>query len=1039
MKCVIAILFLAANTFAASIGFSTGQAARLVIGQPRFDSESATATQTIVGAVSGVAYANNTLFIADSNLIGALPVNNRVLVYRYLLNNQLPPLDAELVYNKVCPACVGVADVVLGQPDYLTTTPIPCIQPTSSGTTVPPGTLVCPTNAPTVPQATGMRTPTAVASDGTHLVVADTQNNRVLIWNTIPTTNNQPPDVVVGQTDFTHATIPPNSTPTASSLRAPQGVWIQNGKLYIADTQNNRVLIYNSIPTSNGASADVVLGQPNFTTFVQVDIAQQKTDATAKNMLSPVSVTSDGQHLFVTDLGYNRVLIWNSLPTSNEAPADLVVGQQNLTTSIANNAYTVDSNGVQTPVMCTVSNGTDSNSNKTYPNLCKYTLSFPRFALSDGIRLFIADGGNDRVLVYNTVPTSSGAGADVVLGQANDIVDQPTNASDSLNGPLSLAYDGTNLYVADSYNQRVVVYTPAELDLTLTSVRNAASQAVYAVGTVIFGGTIKSGDKVTVTIQSKAYSYTIQSSDTYASIVEAFVALINASSGDPNVIATPDPLANELLLTARAEGIAGNSVTLAAAVSTGAQITATASGTVLSGGGNAAAVAPGTLVSILGSNLSDNIAAAPYDRPLPTKLGGVRVYFNGVAAPLLYVSRNQINSQIPFSFTDTGSINAWVRIERNDGTVSVTNPEGARVVTANPGIFTRGDSTANPRPALALHSSAFGNGVISVDGVVHAGDVGTICIGSTVSGCTGGRTYNYTVQASDTLATVVSAFVALLSSDPQVQGLKAAAFTRLVIQARTPGTAGNGIPFQASVSSGAKLLLTVIGPAPPSPGIGALTCCASNGGEITVNNPAVPGETIVVYATGLGLPVLTDSPPVKKYVITGQPYEGSADNTPQQFVSSLTNNKTANVIGAGLAPGMIGVYQVNLQLNTSLTTDPATQLTIAQNSYVSNIVTFPLLATPTVASVSCGNTTLNSKGTTTCTVTMTVAVPSTATTVALASNNAAISVPSSVSVAAGATAAAFTATASTVTTAQTATITATLNSSTATTTITVNP
>ena len=31
-------------------------------------------------------------------------------------------------------------------------------------------------------------------------------------------------------------------------------------------------------------------------------------------MLSPVSVTSDGMRLFVTDLGFNRVLIFNSHP-----------------------------------------------------------------------------------------------------------------------------------------------------------------------------------------------------------------------------------------------------------------------------------------------------------------------------------------------------------------------------------------------------------------------------------------------------------------------------------------------------------------------------------------------------------------------------------------------------------------------------------------------------------------------------------------------------------------------------------------------------
>ena len=37
----------------------------------------------------------------------------------------------------------------------------------------------------------------------------------------------------------------------------------------VADTDNNRVLIWNSIPTTNGANADLVLGQDNFTTVRQ--------------------------------------------------------------------------------------------------------------------------------------------------------------------------------------------------------------------------------------------------------------------------------------------------------------------------------------------------------------------------------------------------------------------------------------------------------------------------------------------------------------------------------------------------------------------------------------------------------------------------------------------------------------------------------------------------------------------------------------------------------------------------------------------------
>jgi hypothetical protein len=38
----------------------------------------------------------------------------------------------------------------------------------------------------------------------------------------------------------------------------------------------------------------------------------------------------------------------------------------------------------------------------------------------------------------------------------------------------------------------------------------------------------------------------------------------------------------------------------------------------------------------------------------------------------------------------------------------------------------------------------------------------------------------------------------------------------------------------------------------------------------------------------------------------------------------------------------VGIFQVQLELNSDLPTDPATQLTIAQNIYVSNIVTIPV-------------------------------------------------------------------------------------------------
>ena len=61
--------------------------------------------------------------------------------------------------------------------------------------------------------------------------------------------------------------------------------------------------------------ADVVLGAPNFNTFVQVDLTKAGFNAQNNTLLTPVSATSDGTRVFVSDLGHNRVLIWNSIPT----------------------------------------------------------------------------------------------------------------------------------------------------------------------------------------------------------------------------------------------------------------------------------------------------------------------------------------------------------------------------------------------------------------------------------------------------------------------------------------------------------------------------------------------------------------------------------------------------------------------------------------------------------------------------------------------------------------------------------------------------
>src|SRR6266849_4243870 len=328
--------------------FITGQAARAVLGQPTFTAQLSGASDTVFGGIGGLAYANNTLFATDANRLGLLPNDNRVLIFNNI-QQMIPAADAEIPdYSGRCPVCGGTASVVVGQPDFTTVAQV--IPPTQSS----------------------LRLPTAVASDGKILAVADTANNRILIWKSIPALNGQPADFVLGQLNFTTVA---RNTVTASSLRGPQGVWVQGGRLFVADTQNNRVLIWNSIPTQNNQPADLVLGQPNFTSAPPVNQIDLALPATADTMLSPVSVSvsSDGSRLLVTDLGFNRVLIWNSIPTRTKQAADVEIGQPNLTTSIPNDVRE----------LC-ASNGTDSSGNATYPSRCASTLSFPRYALSDG-------------------------------------------------------------------------------------------------------------------------------------------------------------------------------------------------------------------------------------------------------------------------------------------------------------------------------------------------------------------------------------------------------------------------------------------------------------------------------------------------------------------------------------------------------------------------------------------------------------------------------------------------------------------------------
>ncbi|MGZ3688689.1 MAG: NHL repeat-containing protein, partial [Bdellovibrionota bacterium] len=195
-------------------------------------------------------------------------------------------------------------------------------------------------NAPSGASLAKMNNPTSVYCDGTNTIVADTGNNRVLIWNSTAPATNSAANFVVGQ-NAVNGTTANFGGLSAKSLKGPKSVFSDGTHLIVADTGNNRVLIWNSIPSANFQAADVVLGQPDFVTnSVAAPSASSLNSPSDIIHISTTSGNSTIIRLYVADTGFHRILGWTSIPNTNAMGAAAIYGQSNMSSAFTNDVNT---------------------------------------------------------------------------------------------------------------------------------------------------------------------------------------------------------------------------------------------------------------------------------------------------------------------------------------------------------------------------------------------------------------------------------------------------------------------------------------------------------------------------------------------------------------------------------------------------------------------------------------------------------------------------------------------------------------------------
>lgn len=771
------------------------------------------------------------------------------------------------------------ADLVLGQSDFVT------------------GTYNQPSGFNPLASLTSFTTPSGIAFDTAgRLFVAEsasTRQGRVLMWT---------PPFYIGETasrilgvDTANPAPPPVSEFQFNV--GPGNLFAIGNGIGVTDTNNNRILVFPPVEqwtagTTYQAAIEVA-GEPDFSSN---GLNAGGSTAGPNGLALPSAALFSGSSLYVADSLNNRVLV---MPRNGVTygPATMVLGQDQLTLNAPN---------------LVEGREFDFGSSST-----GYDAGVAVDLTSPTPHLYVADTFNNRVLGYNDLrAVQSGAKADIVIGQPDFqhvLTNYPSNDPNQPNAsglylPTGLAVDSSgNLYVADTGNGRVLRFpqpfanyaagTSEQADLVLGQQSFTGAKAADATDRTMaipvgLAFTLYPGLLVSDTALNRVLYFQGQSSDFTSGMPASLVF------GQPDFTSsTPGNGLNQMSAPRHIATDSDDRLYVADA-------------------GNARI------------DIFNNVPTASIGQPAAQTLT------QGLTLPTgLYV--DPVNGEIWVA--DPGSGAAIRFPEFSQLTPANDAPNGAISDSAGPlamvedswgdlyladsahrvGIYYPGLSPINA--ANFLYPNALAPGMIA--SLFNEGYYGAF--GGQASSAS-------TLPLPTTLNGVQVLFngspVPLFYAGPDQINFQ------VPMAAPTSGTADVQV---VQPSTGRTIGDAVVAMAPALPGLfsqsanGFGTAAAVNQ-DGTVNsqaNPAAQGSVIQIFGTGQGF-------------IPGAPPDGTISNKPLStpslpLVIMGTNFvPSANILYSGLAPTLVGVWQINVLIPDSVITTPdfSTQIVVIANN-----------------------------------------------------------------------------------------------------------